>query len=126
MVLYHFCAAHAVPSILRDGLTFWMLPLYEPLGFTLEPNWQWLTTEKDPKKQSWTECNMAPYSRTAYRLTIRIPDSYRKKLIKATELVKSLREDQRHIVDDWAGSDSWYVFHGRIPPGWIIGKARCE
>ena len=126
MILYHFCAAQAVPSIMRYGLTLGMLPLYELTGYSLEPNYQWLTVEKDPKKQSWTEYNMVPYSRTAYRLTIRIPDSYRKKLIRATELVKGLRENQRHIVDDWAGSDAWYVYHGRIPPEWIIGKQRCE
>ena len=87
----------------------------------LQMGHQWLTAEKDPSKQSWNTHNLISYSRTEVRLTVSIPDSYRKKLIKATDLVKTLPQEGWYIITDYAGSEAWYIYKGRIPPSWIVG-----
>lgn len=36
-------------------------------------------------------------------------------------MVKTLPPDGRYIITDYAGSDAWYIYKGRIPPKWIVG-----
>lgn len=81
MVLYHFCAKRFLSGILRDGLTRGGTPIIEGGMMRIQMGHQWLTAEKDPRKQSWNTHNLISYSRTAVRLTVRIPDSYQKKLV---------------------------------------------
>ena len=116
MVLYHFCAKRFLPGILRDGLTKGRTPIIEGGMMRLQMGHQWLTAEKDPRKQSWNTHNLISYSRTAVRLTVNIPDSYRKKLVKATDLVETIPPEGRYIITDYAGSEAWYIYKGRIPP----------
>lgn len=125
MILYHFCPAHLKDSILLEGLTKGGFPLMESSG--LVRNIQWLTTNKDPRMQAWATKNLISYSRTAYRLTIDIPDSMQKrKLLKAQDWVSVLPEGDRKIVTEWPGSEAWYVYLGKLPPKWIIGCRRME
>ena len=126
MVLYHFCARRFLPGILRDGLTLGGTPIIEGGMMRLKMGHQWLTAEKDPRKQSWNTHNLISYSRTAVRLTVSIPDSYRKKLVKATDLVKTLPPEGRYIITDYAGSEAWYIYKVRIPPKWILGYELME
>ena len=121
MVLYHFCAKRFLPGILRDGLTKGGTPIIENGIMRLQMGHQWLTAEKDPRKQSWNTHNLVTYSRTAVRLTVNIPDSYRKKLVNATDLVKTIPPEGRYIITEYAGSEAWYIYKGRIPPKWIVG-----
>ena len=121
MVLYHFCAKRFLPGILRDGLTLGGTPIIEGGMMRFQMGHQWLTAEKDPRKQSWNTHNLVSYSRTAVRLTVSIPDSYRKKLVKATDLAKTLPPEGRYIITDYAGSEAWYIYKGRSPPKWILG-----
>lgn len=121
MILYHFCAKRFLPGILRDGLTLGGTPIIEGGMMRLQMGQQWLTSEKDPRKQSWNTHNLISYSRTEVRLTVSIPDSYRKKLVKATDLVKTLPQEGRYIITDYDGSEAWYIYKGRIPPSWIVG-----
>lgn len=121
MILYHFCARHSLLDILRDGLTLGRTPVFENGMIHLEFGQQWLTAEKDPRKQSWNTHTLVPYSRTAARLTVRIPDNYRKKLVKAADLAKTLPPEGRYFITDYAGSEAWYIYKGRIPPKWIVG-----
>ena len=69
---------------------------------------------------------MIDYSRAEYRLTINIPDSYHKKLIRAVDFVKEMPEETQEIVTKWVGSEKWYVYHGIIPRKWIAGCHRME
>lgn len=126
MVLYHFCAKHCLNDILRDGLTLGMTPVFTANSMSIMRGHQWLTAEKDPRKQSWNTHNLISYSRTAVRLTVCIPDNYRKKLIKATDLVKTLPPEGRYIITEYAGSEAWYIYKGRIPPKWILGYELME
>lgn len=124
MILYHFCPAHMKNAILSEGLTKGAFPLMESGGFA--QNVQWLTSERDPKKQTWATQKLISYSRTAYRLTIHIPDSRHKKLRKALEWVAVFPEGDRKIVTEWPGSEAWYVYLGKIPQKWIVGCRRME
>lgn len=120
MILYHFCARWCLNGILREGLTLGGTPIFENGAVRLQMGQQWLTADKDPKNQSWNTQNLINYSRTEVRLTVKIPDSYRKKLVKATDFAETLPPKERWIITDYAGSESWYIFNGRIPPSWII------
>lgn len=126
MTLYHFCAAHMLKSILAEGLTEGMFPHFEGEKFEPIPRCQWLTADPDPKKQSWATRVYINYSRTAYRLTVNIPDSYRKKLVRAADFVKEMSEEDQRLVTDWPGSENWYIFRGKIPVKWIVGCHRTE
>jgi len=126
MTIYHFCTGSMKDSILREGLTQGGFPIFSEEGCEVLLRYQWLTTEQDPQKQSWATQNMINYSRTEYRLTISIPDSYHKKLIRAVDFVKGMPEKAQEIVTKWAGSEKWYVYHGIIPPKWIVGCHRME
>lgn len=110
-----------VEAIKREGLRLGAYPIFSGDKAEFIPNIQWLTAEPDRTKQSWATSYLIHYDRTAYRLTIRIPGSHHKKLIKAIEYVSVLPERDRGIVLDWPGSEMWYVFQGHIPPQWIIG-----
>ena len=126
IVLYHFCAARDVRSIMENGLTKGLTPVFEDGALRFEHGTQWLTAEKDPAKQSWHTHTLVSYSRTAYRLTVSIPHSHRKKLHKAAEFIRQFPEENAGLVNDWEGSASWYVFQGTIPPAWIVGVQRTE
>lgn len=106
---------------MQEGLTLGKFPLIGSAGFDFIESCQWLTVESDPSKQSWATRNLVPYSRTAYRLTINIPDSFRKKLIKAGDFVKDMPPENQEIVANWAGSENWYIYKGKIPAKWIVG-----
>lgn len=121
MTLYHFCAAHMVQAIRENGLTLGGFPLFEKGKAQFLPNHQWLTVEPDSRKQSWATSNMIDYSRTDYRLTVNIPESRRRKLVRAADFVKDMPEESRFIVENWDGSDKWYIYLGKIPAKWIVG-----
>ena len=125
MVLYHFCAAHMIPSIMKHGLTLGQWPR---IG-ELHKNWpkcQWLTKDPNPKNQSWATRRLVSYSRTAYRLTVKIPDSHHRKCVKATDYIKDLPDYEHSLITEWDGSENWYVYTGNIPPKWIVGCRKME
>ena len=132
MILYHFCAAHLLADIKREGLTLGKLPLIERgperhIDYTrYVEGYQWLTAEPDPKKQSWATQIHIRYSRTAYRLTVKIPLNRLRKLHKAVNFVRHLKAEQRHIVENWAGSEDWYMYRGTVPSQWITKIEEME
>lgn len=126
ITLYHFCAAHDLRSILYGGITEGCTPVWEEGRLRAERKTQWLTADGDPGHQSWNTRQVLPYSRTAYRLTVNIPHSHRKKLLQAKDFMERYPEENAGLVTDWPGSESWYVFLGTIPPAWIAGHRHTE
>ncbi len=126
ITLYHFCAAHDLRSILDSGLTEGCTPIWENGKCRVERNTQWLTADKEPSRQSWNTRHVLPYSRTAYRLTVTIPYSHRKKIIPAKDFMAQYPEENASLVTGWPGSENWFVFRGIIPPAWIVGHKRME
>lgn len=119
MLLYHFCPEHMLDSIEKEGLTKGKLPVMLDGGMAFFDGCQWLTEEPDQKAQSWATQKLLPYSRTAVRLSIWIPKKHLKHLVKAADLVSILPKESKAIITEWAGSEMWHVFLGRIPAKWI-------
>lgn len=125
ITMYHFCAAHTLQSILDSGLTLGCTPIWDSGKLRVEERTQWLTQDGAAGRQSWDTRITLPYSRTAYRLTINIPYSHRKKLIRAANFMVQFPDaENRDLIEGWAGSEYWYVFRGIIPPAWIAGHRK--
>jgi hypothetical protein len=121
MKLYHFTAAHLVGHILRDGITLGVLPVLDEDGrvkFLAGPC-QWLTDDPGWGSQGWATRKKLTYDRTAARLTVAIPKCHRYRLIRAYDYLPCLPPPTRRLITDWEGSEHWYLFFGKIPPGWI-------
>ncbi|TAL78730.1 MAG: hypothetical protein EPN88_02060 [Bacteroidetes bacterium] len=114
---YHFTAKHLLPDILQQGLTLGKFPLISETSISFIKPCQWLTVNDKFETQSWNTSNLIKYSRNDYRLTIEIPKA--NKIIKATDYIKLIPLEYRHIVMDWVGSDEWYLYLGKISPEWI-------
>lgn len=121
ITLYHFCADFCLSSILKNGLTMGSTPIFENGSLRVEGGTQWLTKDGNPDRQSWNTQSTLPYSRTARRLTINISYSHRKKIVPAHDFMAQYPAENAGLVDGWAGSEHWFVYRGKIPPGWIVG-----
>jgi len=121
MKLYHFTPEHLLKRVLSGGITLGKIPILDERGNvkSFVTNCQWLTSDGDWDKQSWATSQLINYDRTAYRLLVKIPKSSRNKLCKAHDILNQLPMPSQRLITDWPGSDNWYLFFGRIPPGWI-------
>lgn len=118
MILFHFCAGKHIKSILHHGLTEGFLAIPAHCGFSLLSGWTWLTTDPDPNNQSWATKNAIKYDRTAWRLTIEIPDDALSEMYDRAG-VSRIYPTCDLLFKDFRGSENWRVYHGRIPKEWI-------
>lgn len=125
MILYHFCAKKNVKQILRQGIAIGGLTEIHRTGFYVHSGWIWLTLDPDPKNQSWATNNCITYSRTAWRLTVELPDSELAKLYDRKKLIP-LYPACDLLFKDWDGSENWRAFHGVIPREFIIEAVGVE
>ena len=116
--LYHFTSALHVEGCIKEGINKGSIPLYKNGKFGLLPGWQWLTESPD-FKQVWanTEFTTLPYDRTAFRLTVIIPKTAQKQLFRWLDICNKFPID-RHL-NAYGDPENWFVFQGRIKPGWI-------
>jgi len=120
MIFYHFTAKHLLPDILEQGLTLGKFSLISDASISFFTPCQWLTTNSGFNTQSWNTSNLIKYVRDDYRLTVEIPYRDMRKVIKATEYVKLIPVEYRHVVTDWEGSKDWYLYLGKIRPEYIV------
>lgn len=125
MTLYHFCANKNIKSILRNGLSVGGLTEITPWGYIVHSGWIWLTTDPDPARQSWATRNVVRYSRTAWRLTIEIPDDELDQLYDR-DRIRALYPSAALLFSGWSGSENWRVYHGIIPHGYIKASDNME
>lgn len=125
MTFYHFCADKHVKSILRQGITMGAVAEPTTTGFIIHNGYMWLTTDPDPTRQSWATRNRVKYSRTAWRLTVEIPESELQKVFDRCEICQRW-PGTLQLFEGWAGSDNWRVFYGIIPKAWITKAERME
>lgn len=121
MILYHFCAEFSKSGILAEGIKLGQFAYFHDGDYQFIQKCQWLTKDPDPRNQSWATQNLIDYSRTAYRMTVNIPQSHHKKLIRVADFVRDMPDEAKLIVEGWPGSENWYIFRGNIPPKWILG-----
>ena len=123
--LYHFCAARHMKSIKYGGLRIGWVCVPGEKGIRIHSGYSWLTTDGDPKRQSWSTRQIVKYSRTAYRLTVEIPDEYADRIMDAEALEKHLPGSMMLFIG-WKGSECWRVYKGYIPPDWIKNIENVE
>ena len=120
MILYHFCADKHVKSIMREGLTIGGICEMKTSGVVLHSGWSWLTLCDDPNAQSWAKNQtLISYSRTAWRVTIEIPENQLHRLYDRERLTDEYPSTSL-LFRGFEGNEQWRVFHGRIPVEWII------
>ena len=125
MTIYHFCAAKHVKQIIRQGFTVGAIPEPTHTGFIIHSGWTWLTHDPDPKNQSWATRNAIKHSRTAWRLTIEIPDDELHNLYGRVGIC-AIYPACDMLFRGFPGSENWRVFHGTIPKKWIIEAKEME
>lgn len=118
MNLYHFCADRHIKSILRTGIATGGLTEITPCGYVVHSGWVWLTIDPDPRRQSWATRNVIRYSRTAWRLTIEIPNDELCQLYNRKR-IREIYPSADLLFSGWSGSDNWRIFRGSIPREYI-------
>lgn len=125
MILYHFCADKHIKKILREGLTNGGVHEPTKTGYLLHTGWMWLTTDPDPKHQSWNAQITIPYNRTEWRIEIEIPDDALDRVYDKKRLC-ILYPNADILFNNWKGSEHWRAFRGQIPKEWFKGWERTE
>lgn len=97
----------------------------EKKGFVMYTGWVWLTCDPDPTHQSWATQNFVQYSRTAWRLTIEIPDLWLKNIFDRQQLSEAV-PGAEIVFDGYPYSEQWRAFDGRIPREWIKAAEKME
>jgi len=125
--LYHFTAAHLLPRVKREGLTLGRIPWRKGGKTVLVPGYQWLTSNPE-FDQSW--CNVRysslPYDRLAYRITVMIPRDHLPCLLPWLDVCQ--KNEMKDVLNDFGDPENWYVFKGRIKPGWfreVVSRGLC-
>jgi len=118
LTLYHFCADKHVKNILKQGLCRGGVIELGPRGMvSLHTGWIWLTTNGDAKAQDWEGRVLIPYSRTAWRLTVEIPEKETDRLYDRERLLKIY--PGAATLFETPGSESYRVYRGSIPKAYI-------
>lgn len=125
MRLYHFCAGKHLKSIQKAGLKIGMVCVPTEAGFRMYSGYIWLTTNPDPRAQSWATRHLVKYCRTEYRLTVEIPEEAEERVLDREALEAKL-PGSGQLFEGWKGSENWRVFRGRIPPEWIVEARRTK
>ena len=118
-VLYHFTAVERVAGVGRAGIIKGDVPITPGGGY----NAPWLTD--DPSfgdAQGWSHGSFQDKQRI--RFTVEIPEDHQHLLKKWSVLAQEENVDPHwyEALNKAGGgtADHWYVYHGVIPPSWII------
>ncbi len=117
-VLWHFTSPLHVNGCLRDGIALGVTPIRVNGGIDFLHAHQWLSSDMS-FMQEWCARSSLPYDRTAYRLTVKIPESERHKLLDYTQWRALLRGRMMPDFDKCRSAKSWFIFQGIIPKTWI-------
>lgn len=78
---------------------------------------QWLTANPGWDAQRWATAVAVGYSRTDYRITVRIPRSQHPNLVPWLAICPDT--DMTRYMNAAGGAEDWWIFHGRVKPGWF-------
>ncbi len=119
MILYHFCANRHIRNILHKGICIGGVTEILPTGYVVHSGWIWLTLNGNPKEQTWDGGLLIRYSRTAWRLTVSIPDNKLERLYDR-QRITGLYPGANTLFAGFRGAEDWRIFKGAIPAKWII------
>lgn len=118
-ILYHFTAAHLLDGIKNEGLTLGFVPLQlSPPKFRRGLQWLTINSEWD---QSWNGgSGLLNYSRTAYRLTVSLPNHRTDKLHRWLDYGKIMVPARMfETLNAYGDPQNWFLHFGPIPPRYI-------
>ncbi|OPX91906.1 MAG: hypothetical protein A4E53_00626 [Pelotomaculum sp. PtaB.Bin104] len=121
MKFYHFTSPYHLKPIMVHGITRGVIPTGTLLNPHFVHGYQWLTINPE-FTQSWNEGSSLPYNRCAFRLTIEIPRQQRNKIIewlKVCDKISTMADD----LNGYGDPQNWRLYHGEIPPNWIMAVA---
>lgn len=127
MILYHFCADHLLPAILREGLTLGRIAWTEKGQIRMRYGFQWLTEDPDREKQEWCnpEYSTLPYDRAANRLTVVIPKEAEVNLSRWVETGPLIMPaEQFRILNIFGEPEKHWLYRGNVRPAWIVAVNR--
>ncbi len=116
MKLYHFCPAHILPGIKKEGITLGNIPLIKDNKVRLIPDSQWLT-KNDSFDQEWEKYSTLPYRRNAYRITLKIPKTDIKLIPWLFICRHKIFKETGEALNEFGDPENWYIHKGRIRPG---------
>lgn len=118
MRLYHFTAAHLLPSIRREGLTRGFFVRTAGSEVIYDTHRIWLTSSPD-WRQPWCDLRYSslPFDRTATRILLSIPEENKPALERWVDIAHScpLAVD----LNAFCQPQDWWLYNGRIPPEWF-------
>lgn len=125
MKLYHFTADLLLESIKAEGLTRGSFPLQINGDLKLLPDCQWLTRNKT-FDQLWhdPEFTQLKYDRRENRIAIKIPKNEYENLWNWEQVKIGFGHLFLRDFDYHDDCQNWYIFLGRIKPGWFRGITR--
>jgi len=126
MRIYHFCSARDVKAIRRQGIRLGGVYISKPgdaKSVEIYKGYQWLTLDPEKKNQSWATRHLVKYDRTAYRLTVELPDDA---VLYDRDGLEAEIPGSGILFDGWPGSENWRVYHGWILPEWITACDKME
>ena len=126
MRIYHFCSARDVKAIRRQGIRLggvYISKTGDAKSVEIYQGYQWLTLDPEKKNQSWATRHFVKYDRTAYRLTVELPDDA---VLYDRDGLEAEIPGSGILFDGWPGSENWRVYHGWILPEWITACERME
>ena len=119
--LYHFTAERFGRSISREGITKGCISVFSDTGhlIAIRKGWIWLTDDGS-WNQSWNNTRrLVKYDRTAVRFTVNIPTSSLHNLSRARTVIEREFPNSLPLLDDWEGSEHWWLYNGRIFKSWL-------
>ena len=114
--LYHFTHPERIDDIIAEGLIYGDVPTSPEGGF----NAVWLTSDKNPVSQGWTQGG----GKAKARLTVDIPEEdVEQSLWKWLDLAEHAGVEKWWLeilnATGGGGQRRWYVYLGIIEPEWI-------
>ncbi len=118
MKLYHFCSAHTLQSIKREGLTRGGIPVIKNSEVYVLVGFQWLTRNKT-FSQSWEvpiKGSRLKYRRNEFRITIKLPwdDENLKEWLLFCK--GKQWEETVEVLNSFGDPENWLVYAGDIKP----------
>lgn len=123
MKLYHFTSGNFLVKILAEGLRKGVVPWsMNKLGEVgLVRGHQWLT--RNPAfGAEWARSTAGrPYRLDEFRLTVDVPLAAEVNLARWLAVRNSRNPPSAEFLDTFPDHPDWFLYHGAIPPNWIVG-----
>lgn len=130
MILSHFTSRYSINKIKAGGIKLCRVPwkINEHNGkVDMMGGLQWLTLDNDWDQQDWSVPGLLaefPIRKTDYRVTVAIPSLASHNCIPWALFAQKHGLPVDEYFQTFPSRKWWYVYIGKIPPGWIVESVR--